>query len=428
MEQSLRGKRWFKLDNAAKLYPAVSNAQWSSAFRVSVELYETIDPDRLQKAVNHVMKRFPSMKVRMRTGLFWYYLEENEADLLVQPDIGHPCMPFHFKKDNGYLLRVFYFRNRISAEFFHSLTDGSGGLVFIKTLAVEYLRLGGKKVEFDHGALNLRNTPKQEETQDAFLKMPLPKVRISRKESAAYHFPATAEIPHTLRIIAASIPCEKLRSQAKALDATITEYLTAVMLWVAYQEQEKENPQKKLPLRVSVPVNMRAFYPSATLRNFSSFVNPGIDPRLGDYTFEEIVKETHAFMRYTVNPKLLSATIATNVADEKNLLVRLVPLTVKNLIINGIFRRAGDKLVTSTLSNLGRTEKPTGGERLIRRFEFQLGVPATPLCNCSAISNGDELRLVFSSNIRETTLPREMLRFLVERGIPVTVESNLEDM
>ncbi len=428
MEHSLRGKRWFKLDNAAKLYPAVSNAQWSSAFRVSVELYETIDPDRLQKAVNHVMKRFPSMKVRMRTGLFWYYLEENEADLLVQPDIGHPCMPFHFKKDNGYLLRVFYFRNRISAEFFHSLTDGSGGLVFIKTLAVEYLRLGGKKVEFDHGALNLRDAPKQEETQDAFLKMPLPKVRISRKESAAYHFPATAEIPHTLRIIAASIPCEKLRSQAKALGATITEYLTAVMLWVAYQEQEKENPQKKLALRVSVPVNMRAFYPSATLRNFSSFVNPGIDPRLGDYTFEEIVKETHAFMRYTVNPKLLSATIATNVADEKNLLVRLVPLTVKNLIINGIFRRAGDKLVTATLSNLGRTEKPTGGERLIRRFEFQLGVPATPLCNCSAISNGDELRLVFSSNIRETTLPREMLRFLVERGIPVTVESNLEDM
>ena len=424
----MRGKRWFKLDNAAKLYPAVSNAQWSSAFRVSVELYETIDPDRLQKAVNHVMKRFPSMKVRMRTGLFWYYLEENEADLLVQPDIGHPCMPFHFKKDNGYLLRVFYFRNRISAEFFHSLTDGSGGLVFIKTLAVEYLRLGGKKVEFDHGALNLRDAPKQEETQDAFLKMPLPKVRISRKESAAYHFPATAEIPHTLRIIAASIPCEKLRSQAKALGATITEYLTAVMLWVAYQEQEKENPQKKLALRVSVPVNMRAFYPSATLRNFSSFVNPGIDPRLGDYTFEEIVKETHAFMRYTVNPKLLSATIATNVADEKNLLVRLVPLTVKNLIINGIFRRAGDKLVTATLSNLGRTEKPTGGERLIRRFEFQLGVPATPLCNCSAISNGDELRLVFSSNIRETTLPREMLRFLVERGIPVTVESNLEEM
>lgn len=427
MENGLRGKRWFKLDNAAKLYPAVSNAQWSSTFRVSAELNEPVDPQRLQKAADHVLKRFPSMKVRMQAGLFWYYLEENNSPFLVQPDVGHPCMPFRFKKDNGYLLRVFYFRNRISAEFFHSLTDGSGGLVFIKTLAVEYLRLGGKKAEFDHGALNLKDAPRPEETRDAFLNMPLPKVRISRKESAAYHFPATAEIPHTLRIIAASIPCDALLGKAKELGATVTEYLVGVMLWVAYREQEKENPRRKLPVRVSVPVNMRAFFPIPTLRNFSSFVNPGIDPRLGEYTFEEIVRETRGYMRYMVNPKLLSATIATNVADEKNLFVRLVPLRIKNWIINAIFRRSGDKLVTSTLSNLGRTEKPTGTEKLIRRFEFQLGVPSTPLCNVSAITNGNELRLIFSSNIRETTLPREMLRFLVENGIPATVESNLED-
>ena len=69
----------------------------------------------------------------------------------------------------------------------------------------------------------------------------------------------------------------------------------------------------------------------------------------------------------------------------------------------------------------------TGTDRLIRRFEFQLGPPSAPLCNCASVTTGSELRLVFSSNIRETTLPREMLRFLVERGIPVTVESNWED-
>ena len=424
----MRGKKWFKLDNAAKLYPAVSTAQWSSTFRVSAEFYEPVDPERLQKAANHVLKRFPSMKVCMRRGMFWYYLEENQAPFQVKPDVGHPCMPFRFKQDNGYLLRVFYFRNRISAEFFHSLTDGTGGLTFMKTLAVEYLRLDGKKVEFDHGALNLKELPKADEIQDAFLKMPLPNVRISRKESAAYHFPATPEIPHTLRIIAASIPCDQLLPQAKAIGATVTEYLTGAILWAAYQDQEKRDPRKKFPVRVSVPVNMRAFYPTATLRNFSTFVNPGIDPRLGEYSFEEIVREVHAYLRYMVNPKLLSATIATNVADEKSIFIRLVPLAIKNLVISTIFRNAGDKLVTSTLSNLGRTEMPTGAEKLIRRFEFQLGVPSSPLCNCSAITNGNELRLIFSSNIRETTLPRDMLRFLVEQGIPVTVESNLEDL
>lgn len=423
----LRRKRWFKLDNAGKLYPAVSTSRWSSSFRVSAELFSPIDPERLQIAVNHVLPRFPSFKVRMKAGLFWYYLEEIETPLAVREDTGHPCMPFRFQQDNGYLIRVFYYRNRISAEFFHSITDGSGGMAFLKTLAAEYLHLCGHPVVFDHGALDIHQPPDAAETEDAFLRMPLPKVRISRKESRAYHFPATAEIPHTLHIIAASIPCEALLRETKQLGVTVTEYLVSVMLYAACRAQEKEGKRKKLPVRVSVPINMRAFYPSPTLRNFSSFVNPGIDPRLGDYTFEEIAQEVRAFMKYAVNPRLLSGVIATNVADEKNLLIRLVPLRLKNWVISGIFHRAGDQLVTSTLSNLGITQPPTGTEAYIRRFEFQLGSPASPLCNCAAVTTHQELRLVFSSNIRETTLPRETLRFLVERGVPVSVESNLED-
>ncbi|MBR1585816.1 MAG: alcohol acetyltransferase [Clostridia bacterium] len=420
-------KRWFKLDNAAKLYPAVSTARWSSTFRVSAELMEDVDPDRLQTAVNRTLPRFPSLKVRLRTGLFWYYLEEIDQPLTVRPDTGHPCMPFHFKQDNGYLLRVFYYRKRISAEFFHVLTDGSGGMTFLKTLTVEYLRLGGKRVAFDNGALDIRTPPASEETQDAFLRMPLPRVRASRREGRAYHFPATPELPHTLHITAASLPAQQVVDRAKALQISVTEYLVSVMLWAAYQDQKGRKRKRLLPVRVSVPVNMRAFYPTPTMRNFSTFVNPGIDPRLGDYTFEEIAREVHAFMRYQVNPKLLSAVIATNVADEKNLLIRLVPLHIKNWVIGSIFRKAGDQLITTTLSNLGRTPMPSGAEKLVRRFEFHLGSPSTPLCNAAAVTNGNELRLIFSSNIRETTLPRETLRFLVESGVPVAVESNMEE-
>ena len=423
----MRHKRWFKLDNAGKLYPAVSNSRWSSAFRVSAELTEPVDPQRLQRAVDRVMPRFPSFKARMRRGVFWFYLEEIKEPLTVRLDAGHPCMPFDFRRDNGYLMRVFYYRNRISAEFFHSLTDGSGGLIFIKTLAVEYLRLGNVDAEFDHGALDIGEEPKKEETEDAFLHIPLPKVRASRKETLAYHFSATAEIPHTLRLIAASIDCEKLKQKSRELGVSVTEYLTSSIIWAAYRDQESRHPRRLMPIRVSVPVNMRAFYPVNTLRNFSTFINPGIDPRLGNYTFEEIAREVHGYMRYAVNPKLLSAVIATNVADEKNLLIRLAPLWVKNLVIGSIFRKAGDRLVTSTLTNLGRVETPSGTDGHIKRFEFQLGCPSMPMSNCACITTGNSLRLMFSSNIRETTLPRAVLRFLVEQGVGVTVESNLEE-
>ena len=422
-----KGKRWFKLDNAAKLYPAISTDRWSSTFRVSAELNEPVDPARLQQAADRVMPRFPSLMVRMRTGLFWYYLEEIKSPLRVQEDTGHPCMPFRYHQDHGYLMRIRYYRNRISAEFFHSLTDGSGGFVFLKTLAAEYLRLGGADVACENGALDPAEPPDPRETRDAFLDMPLPKVRISRKEGRAYHFPGTREIPHTLHTIAASIPCAPLKAQAKAAGATVTEFLVSVMLLCAAEDQASRPRRRLLPVRVSVPVNMRAFYPSPTVRNFSSFVNPGFDPRLGDYPFEEIVREVRAYMAYQVNPRLLSATIATNVADEKNLLIRLVPLALKNLVISSIFRKAGDKLVTATLSNLGVAKMPRGMEKHVRRFEFQLGVPSAPLYNCACVTTGDEMRLVFSGNIREPTLPREMLSFLVEQGIPVEVESNLEE-
>ena len=422
-----KGKLWFKLDNAGKLYPAISTARWSSAFRISAELTEPVDPQRLQQAADRVMPRFPSLQVRMRAGLFWYYLEEIREPLTVLPDTGHPCMPFRYRQDHGYLMRVRYFRNRISAEFFHSLTDGSGGFVFLKTLTAEYLRLGGADVRFDGGALDPSAAPDPRETRDAFLDMPLPRVRVSRREKRAYHFPATPEIPHTLHTVAASLPIRAVKEQAKAAGASVTEYLAAAILLAGCREQAETHRGRTLPVRVSVPVNMRAFYPSPTLRNFSAFVNPGVDPALGELSFEEIAREVRAFMAYQVNPRFLAATIATNVADEKNLLIRLVPLQLKNLVISSIFRRSGDQLVTSTLSNLGRAEIPTGMEKHLRRFEFQLGVPSSPLCNCACVTTGDEMRLVFSFSIRETTLPRRMLRFLVEQGIPVEVESNLED-
>ena len=125
------GKRWFKLDNAAKLYPAVATGRWSSIFRLSAELTETVEPRRLQEAAEHTMRRFPSFQVRLKKGFFWYYLEEIKTPITVREDTGHPCLRFSRREENGFLLRVLYYKKRISVEFFHVLSDGTGGLIFL---------------------------------------------------------------------------------------------------------------------------------------------------------------------------------------------------------------------------------------------------------------------------------------------------------
>ena len=80
-----RQLRWMKLDNAAKIYPAARRRNWSNIFRLSITLDEDIDPVVLQAALDVTIKRFPSLAVRVRTGLVWYYLEEIVKAPQVQP-------------------------------------------------------------------------------------------------------------------------------------------------------------------------------------------------------------------------------------------------------------------------------------------------------------------------------------------------------
>ena len=71
---SSNNRMWLKLDNAAKIYPAARRRNWNNMFRVSCTLKDEVDRDVLQEALIHVAPRFPSISVRLRRGVFWYYL------------------------------------------------------------------------------------------------------------------------------------------------------------------------------------------------------------------------------------------------------------------------------------------------------------------------------------------------------------------
>ena len=134
-------KKWMRLDNAALIFPAVRRRRWVNAFRVSATLSEPVDPAVLQQAVEDLMPRFPSMYVRLRTGVFWYYLEELDMPPKVREDFAYPLTLMQDKELRTCCLRVMYFRDRIAVEFFHSLTDGNGGMIYLKTLTARYLTL-----------------------------------------------------------------------------------------------------------------------------------------------------------------------------------------------------------------------------------------------------------------------------------------------
>ena len=85
---------WYRLDNAGILYSALQREEYSAIYRFSALLDEPVRPAALQNAIDRVMPRFPSFAVRIRRGLFWYYLEPNTAPgPFLKADVANPCQP-----------------------------------------------------------------------------------------------------------------------------------------------------------------------------------------------------------------------------------------------------------------------------------------------------------------------------------------------
>lgn len=417
---------WYRLDNAARIYPAISSKKWSSVFRLSVTLKEPVRPDLLQQALDTTIKRIPSFAARMKAGVFWHYFERGGERPLVQQDVADPCVRMFGGSNGNFLFRVRYFGRRIALEVFHSITDGTGGITFLKTLTAEYLKLCGHTIPATNGVLDCSEDPKPEEMEDHFSKFANLKITASRRESRAFHIYGTDLPPHNVNVITGLIPVDKVLAEARKRGVTLTEYLAASYIYVLYNIQKAMGRKKQLPVKVSVPVNMRRFYDSNTLRNFSSYINAGIDPRYGEYTFDEVLTLVHHFMRYEITEKHLNARLAKNVRSERNLLLRVSPLFLKNWTLFLAFKLVGESLFTSTLTNLGAVDVPDEMREHIEHFDFLLGPPRYNKVGCALVSYGGVLSVSFTRTIEEPFVEREFFSYLVRSGIPVKVFSNQE--
>jgi NRPS condensation-like uncharacterized protein len=417
---------WYKLDNAAKIYPAARRRDWTALFRVSATLTEPVDLPCLERALGCTLHRFPTFSVRLCRGVFWFYLEHTDDMPDLQPDVGNPCVRMDFRENKRFLFRVRYHENRIALEVFHVLADGTGGLTFLRTLVAEYLRIRyGAVIPRSPEILDCTEAPRPDEAEDAYLKY-AGRVTRSRRETDAFFIQGTDEPPDVIHITTGQIPVAQVLQKAKEKGVTLTEYLTAVLILSAdaLQRRRVKRERHLKPVKICVPVNLRAFYPTHTLRNFALYVNPGIEPNLGRYSFDEILTAVHHYMGAELTEKMLNAKFATNVQSERSVALRLAPLFLKNIVMKYVFNRVGDRKTSTVLSNLGLVTLPEEMARYVTRMDMLLGPMSRTRVTCAAISYGGTLNLGFTRIIAESDFEREFFRNLVKLGIHVKVESN----
>ncbi len=424
MDTNNRGT-WYKLDLSANVYPTLQRKNFSSVYRISTTLKENVQPAVLQEALDLTLPRFPTFKVALRKGLFWRYLEPNHRPgPFVEPDIENICMPMRFRSNNRYLIRVYYYQKRISLEVFHSLSDGNGALCLLKTLTAVYLRLLGYEIPDGFGVLNILESPCAGELEDAYLRYASSKIRLPRSSGKAYRVRGTLEPFYTLNIICGVIPLNRLLKVSKNYKVSVTEYLSAALLYSLMEKQKADRVFWEKPLKLALPVNLRKIFPSDTLRNFISMIYPSIDPRMGNYTFEDILTHVHHYMRYYINDKFLNADITTNTAAQTNPVIRVIPLFIKDFVVRQFYIHVQDCQSSAGLTNLGLTTLSPELKEHVERFDVIMGQPFSPRTNCAVISYENTLTINFASSIAETDVERRFFCKLIQDGIPVRIETN----
>lgn len=421
--------RWMALDNAAKIFPAARTRLWSNVFRLAATMSEPVDKEALRTALDVTVRRFPSIAVRIRAGFFWYYLQELPHAPEIMEEKPYPLSRMPFDDIRKCAFRVIVYDRRIAVEFFHALTDGNGGLVFLKTLVAEYIyQKYGVKVPAESGVLDRLEEPNPAELEDSFFKY-AGKYSLSRKDTDAYSIKGPREADGFRTNTTFILDAEQVRQLSKSYGVTVNAFMTAVIMTAVdrLQKEQVPNPAKHKPVKIFVPVNLRTIFPSKTLRNFILYAIPSMESKYGEYDFAELCQSVQYQVKLQVTPRRMAAMIAANVSSEKNLLIRAMPLGIKNIIMKGVYQAVGERKSCFSFSNLGMVKMPEEFERYVDRLDFVLGTQKSQRYNTSLITYKGKMMFNIMRNTARPLLEPHLYQVLRELGIHVVAQSNARE-
>jgi NRPS condensation-like uncharacterized protein len=426
--KSIQEIGWLKLDNAAKLFPAIMSGELTAVFRITASLKKPVKFAVIKEAVEITSRRFPYYSVSLGSGLFWYYLEYNHQLPRIQTEEKIPCTAFAAGRKNEPLYRILVRENRISVEFIHILTDGGGAFEYLKTLLYTYFRLDGNKISTNEGIIMPESPITSEEMEDGYKRFFRKKTPPPGKLTKAWHLPFSLNEKPRLNIIRSEIAVDKLLEVARKNNVSITEYLVSVYLFTLqtiYLEEKVKQKQKRGVLRIEVPVNLRKKFPSKTMRNFSLFVLPEIDLRLGIYSFEEILRIVNYQLQTGADIKQIVRFLSQNVGHEKSPFIRVLPLFIKSMAISAVYRRLGSNQCSGIMTNLGSVRLPCEMEDLIESFDLVPTPPNTHVkISTAMVTFRNKLRLTFCNISKSTSFELHFLKHLSESGVTVKVLNN----
>ena len=405
--------RWYKLDNAGTFYACLTNKRIPSVFRFTASLKEDINKDILLKALKKTISLLPNINVYLKAGFFWYYLEEVNNNVEVLEENGRVCARVYSPKDPK-LYRVTYYKNRINLELSHVLSDGRGTLEILKVLVNNYLVL---KYKLDI-KVNENDSSLDEKIEDSFDKYYIKTEKLNVNNKNLYRYKKIKLTNHRINYYEAHMSAKKLLEIAHKYDATITTYLLGVLIYCIKEEMKTRELEKNI--KIDIPVDLRNYYKSYTLKNFFALANIIYKVPNKKVNIEEIIKCVKKELKASLSEEKLAPRINKMESFEKLMAARLIPLLIKEVGIN-IIDYFTKSMSTTVLSNLGPVSFPKECEKYIDNLSC---LTSTENFQFTVISFKDDLCIGISSRFYHNNIVKNFIRYLKSQGLDILVNTN----
>lgn len=339
---------WYRLDNVGKFYAAQAGRSAQTVFRFSATMSDPVDPEALQAALGRAVTLFPGFNVSLRSGMFWHYLEPAEGIPAVQAEELPPCTGLHAGLESV-LFRVSWHACRINVEMSHIVSDGRGTLEFFRALLAAYVeeRYG------DACAVPENVIAQSRRTEDSYT-MNFERAKAGAgKRQHVYHLPGWKDASDPV-FMEYHLSADEVHALAKGMGVSITSLMIAAV--VKSIASLMPASARDRAICVNVPVDLRELFGSDTLRNFFGLAFVSYSPQdhgAADAPLVDIARDVQAQILEVTQPDALKRRMNRMVKLEKNPILRIAPLFLKDAILS-LADRIAARDVTTTVSSIGR--------------------------------------------------------------------------
>jgi hypothetical protein len=291
-----------------------NHADASVSSRIVAALTMQIHPDILSASLQEAMDRFPHFAVGIQSSDGKVVFRQIDTEVPVFEDNASQPVTFSDPALNGYLFKVTYAHKTVNFDFHRALADESGMMTFVKSVLYNYLERSSYPV-VTGGAIKLLSSEFfKAEGDDAMIR--LEDVPASRP---VWYMDAKAVVPADSdnveeEVVHIRVPVAKLRKEYSDIVNIPVTYIAPLFSHAVHELIGGEIETGEYVV-ASVNVNLRPYYPSATMRPYQTPIYLAYNRNLSDYPYSTVLMSQKKLLEAQLKQDTLAYSAQRRIAE-----------------------------------------------------------------------------------------------------------------